>query len=88
MTLTAVRTTSMGWAVSGSSSTMRFTSWSSPRWPRSRSSNSASWVSSGSSPYQSRYATSSKVTDAASSCTGYPRYSSELVSGLTFETAV
>ena len=41
----------------------------SSRCDRSAAVNSASWTGEGSSPCQMRYATSSKLRDAASSCT-------------------
>ncbi len=87
-TLTAVRTTSIGCDANEVRSMAAFTSGASARPARSAVSNAANSLSEGSSPCHSSHATCSKEHFSASSCTGYPRYRSELVSGLTFETAV
>ncbi len=52
--LTAVRSTSMGWQVSGSFSMSPMVDRVSSRWDRSRAVNSCSCAASGSSPFQIR----------------------------------
>lgn len=68
--LTAVRSTSIGWQVSGSRASSSAVVRSSGRSARSRARNSRSCAASGSSPYWSRWATSSKERWAANSWTG------------------
>jgi hypothetical protein len=60
----------MGWQVSGSFSMSPMVDRVSSRWDRSRAVNSCSCAASGSSPFQIRYATSSKLQFAHSSWTG------------------
>ncbi|COW12071.1 Uncharacterised protein [Mycobacterium tuberculosis] len=68
-----MRTTSIGWQLSGSLASNDSIERSTRRLARSRWLNNASSASVGNSPRHSRKATCSKLQRAARSWTGYPR---------------
>ena len=85
---TAVRRTSIGWDPAGLCCSRNSRSSGSARLLRSTAWNAFSCARVGSSPYHSRYATSSNPQRSASSVTGYPRYVSVWVAGSMRDTAV